>query len=105
MKVLDSISVKLSQKWDDPYLMNILQLHLDYVNNRYNFNVVSTLPITALKYQGNLYGLFTELNIPASQHKFMAYINGYNNPNDFNGEQYVFKVVPESLLSSVSSLV
>jgi len=66
-------------------------LYLDYIDLTYNFNEVSVLPDVALRYAGNLFGLFQEMNIPTNLYVFTMYINGYTSPVDFDGKKYVFK--------------
>lgn len=76
-------------------------LYLDYINTKYNFNEVSISPGTALRYRGNLFGLFDEMRIDTDLYVFTMYINGYKSPVDFDGKKYTFKIaikppVPDS---------
>lgn len=66
-------------------------LYLDYINLTYNFNEVSVLPNIALRYTGNLFGLFEEMGIAKNLYVFTMYINGYVSPTDFDGKKYTFK--------------
>lgn len=66
-------------------------LYLDYINLTYNFSEVSVLPNIALRYTGNLFGLFEEIGIPPDLYVFTMYINGYVSPTDFDGKKYIFK--------------
>lgn len=104
MNVTNLLTVNTPEKWDDPILCNIFELHLDYINKNYELNTVVAQNLQALKYRGNLYGLLTELKIPEKLHKFTAYLNGYNNPQDFNGTQTVFRVVPDKIYQTLDSL-
>lgn len=66
-------------------------LYLDFIDLSYNFNEVSVLPDVALRYKGNLFGLFNEMGVSTNLYVFMMYINGYVSPTDFDGKRYVFK--------------
>lgn len=66
--------------------------YIDYINNNYEFKEVIVEPILAYKYQGNLFGLFHELNISPNLFLFTLYINGYNNPIEYDGNKLTFKI-------------
>jgi len=76
---------------------NIIELndnlqYLDYINADYEFKEITVEPDIAYKYQGNLFGLFRELDIHPNLFTYTMYINGYTNPVEFAGDKYVFKV-------------
>lgn len=103
MDVLNRINNIYTKPEYDKYL-NFAKLHLDYINNNYEFKNITTDKITSYKYQGNLFALFNVLNIPPEHHVLMAYINGYNNPQDFDGKEVIFKLLPEKIIAILNSL-
>jgi len=78
---------------DHEKFSNYFKLHLDYINKTNGFQVVNVEDIIAYRYQGNLYGLFKEINIPIFLHEYTAYINGYMNPVDYDGTQTMIKII------------
>lgn len=66
-------------------------IYLDYINIMYDFNEVGVSPDIALRYKGNLYGLFKEMKIEPNLYVFTMYINGYISPIDFDGKRFTFK--------------
>ena len=60
-------------------------LYLDYINNTYEFQEIFIEPAKAHAYQGNLIGLFGELNIEPSLYLFTMYINNIDNPVLYDG--------------------
>lgn len=73
-------------------------LYLDYIDKKYNFNEVGVSPDLALRYRGNLYGLFKEMRIEPSLYVFTMYINGYTSPVDFDGKRFTFKLATKPLI-------
>lgn len=76
---------------------NALQINdklifIDKVRSKYNYNVVNIDPDIAYKFQGNLYGLFVYMNVPADLFIETMYVNGYSNPVDFDGKKYTLEV-------------
>ena len=60
-------------------------LYLDYIKNTYEFQEIFIEPAKAHAYQGNLIGLFGELNIEPSLYLFTMYINNIDNPVLYDG--------------------
>jgi hypothetical protein len=81
---------------DHEKFSNHFKLQLDYINKTKGFEVVNVEDIIAYRYQGNLYGLFKELNIPAFMYEYTAYINGYLDPVDYDGTQTMFKIIDQN---------
>ena len=71
--------------------MNDNLLYLDYLNQTVEFTYVNTTPDIAHRNQGNLYGLFIDMNISPTLFLYMMYINGYNSPNEYKGDVITFK--------------
>jgi len=76
---------------------NVIQLndnlqYLDYIKANYEFKEINIDPSVAYKYQGNLFGLFRQLNISPNLFLYTMYINGYHNPVDFMGDKYTFQL-------------
>ena len=66
--------------------------YIDYIKSNYDFKEIAVDPTISYRYQGNLFGLFRELNISPNLFLYTMYINNYTNPVDFNGEVYTFKL-------------
>ena len=87
-------------KFPDFVKLNDSLLYLDHIDITYNFNEVGVTPDQALRYRGNLFGLFKEMNIEPSLYVFTMYINGYVSPVDFDGTKVVFKLAIKPLVPS-----
>ena len=72
--------------------LNDRLLYTDHINRNYNYQQVAVAPIEAYRFQGNLYGLFRVLGIPASLYVYAMYLNGYTNPTNYDGSKTNFKV-------------
>lgn len=73
------------------YLNDRLQF-IDYIDNKYEYQTTSVLPLDAYRFQGNLFGLFKTMNIEPKLYLYTMYINGYTNPINYDGKKYIFKV-------------
>jgi len=67
-------------------------LYLDYIKNNYEFQEILIEPAIAHAYQGNLIGLFGELNIEPGLYLFTMYINNIDNPVLFDGNLTTLKI-------------
>ena len=65
--------------------------YIDYVDRTYGYETINVSPDVAYRYQGNLFGLFSELNIKPSLFLYTMYANGYNNPTEYDGKVYTLK--------------
>jgi len=81
---------------DHEKFSNYFKLHLDYINKTKGFQVFTVEDIVAYRYQGNLYGLFKEINIPPYLYEYTAYINGYTDPVDYDGTKTTFKIIDQN---------
>lgn len=66
--------------------------YLDYINNNYEFKQAVVPPVTAYKYQGNFLGLLNEMGVDPSLYLYTMYLNGYQNPVDFEGDRVQFTI-------------
>ena len=66
--------------------------YIDYVDRHYEYKSVAISPIDAYRYQGNLFGVFSILNIAPSLYIYAMYLNGYTNPSNYSGHNCTFKV-------------
>lgn len=89
--MLEQLQVN-DHKFNDYVNLNDNLIYLDYINIVYNFNDVATTPDLALRYRGNLFGLFKELGISSNLYVYTMYINGYTSPLDFDGTKFEFKL-------------
>lgn len=84
--------------------ITLIESHLDYLRT----NVSQTVAIGDLqsyKYEGDLYGLFSELRIEKKYHYTVARVNGYKNSNDYNGELINLIIPNLSEISRLASLL
>lgn len=72
--------------------LNDRLLYIDYVDKKYNYQQATVLPMEAYRYQGNLFGLFKLLGISPSLYVYAMYLNGYNNPVNYEGKKITFKI-------------
>lgn len=67
-------------------------LYIDYINRNYEFNNLTINPNVAYRYQGNLFGLFREMNVEPHLYVYTMYLNGYTNPVEYRGDRYSLKL-------------
>lgn len=79
-----------SYSFDSYTTMNDNLLYLDYLDENYERSYINTTPDMAYKYQGNLFGLFSEMKIKPELYIYTMYINGYRSPNEFKGDKVSF---------------
>lgn len=72
--------------------MNEVLLHMDFVDRHYEYQEKAINAMDAYRYQGNLYGLFYEMQIDPAVHMYTMQLNGYKNPLNYEGRKLVFKV-------------
>lgn len=72
--------------------LNEQLLYTDFITSKYNLKEVMVDPIVSYRYQGNLYGLFKEMMIDPDLYLLAMYINGYNNPLNFEGKKVRFQI-------------
>lgn len=95
--MLDQLQVN-NHRFVDYTNLNDNLLYLDHIDITYNFNEVGVSPDIALRYRGNLYGLFKEMGIDTNLYVFTMYINGYTSPVDFDGKKFTFKLAVRPLV-------
>lgn len=66
--------------------------YLDFIKANYEFKEIAVDPGVAYRFQGNLFGLFRQLNIEPNLFLYTMYLNGITNPVEFNGQVYSFKI-------------
>lgn len=66
--------------------------YIDFIDRNYEYQQVTVIPSEAHRFQGNLYGLFTELGVSSKLLPFALYLNGYTNPCDFDGNKVTWKI-------------
>lgn len=64
--------------------------YIDYIDHNYEYKTVNVDPDVAFRYQGNLFGLFKELNIQPHLYVYTMYLNKYNNPVEYDGTKITF---------------
>lgn len=90
-QMLEQLQVN-DYKFQNYNKLNDNLLYLDYIDLTYNFNEVSVEPNIALRYRGNLFGLFRHMRIETTLFVFTMYVNGYQSPVDYDGKKYTFKL-------------
>lgn len=66
--------------YHDPVFMTFVEDHVPNLRASSSTRIVDIEPAQALKYQGDMYGLFTEYQIPQTLHYATLKINGFNSP-------------------------
>lgn len=89
--MLESFQVN-DYSFDSTTQLNDNLQYLDFIKANYEFTEIAVDPGVAYRYQGNLFGLFRQLNIDAKLFVYTMYLNGYTNPVDYNGERFNFKI-------------
>lgn len=72
--------------------LNDRMIYMDYIDRHYTYEEVGVLPIEGFRFQGNLFGLFKQLNIPDNLLVLAMYLNGYTNPVQYDGLKLTFKI-------------
>jgi len=78
--------------FNDYVQLNDKLLFIDYYLYNNQYEIKTTDPMTAYRYQGNLFGLFKEMGISQKQYVYVMYANGYTNPLNYEGKKIQFKV-------------
>lgn len=69
-----------NQKW-----LRTLESMLDLLRVDVRNQLITVEPTTGLRYQGDLYGLLTALQIPMQYHWAVMRLNGYTSPEQYDG--------------------
>ena len=88
-------------KIDDYVTYNDSLVYLDFIKNNFTFKEKPVTPAQAYAYQGNLIGLFRELEVEPSLYLFTMYINNINNPVLFKGNITSLKVAIRPPIPSI----
>lgn len=83
---------------------NTTLLYLDYLLNKYDHETVAVQAHDAYRFQGNLFGLFSYMRIEKENHVYAMYINGYTNPNQYDGIRTSFKVPNYKMIEMLKSI-
>lgn len=67
-------------------------LYLDYIDSTYEFKQVMVDPSVAYRHQGNFVGLLKDLGVDIGLYHFTMYLNGINNPVDYDGKLRLLKL-------------
>jgi hypothetical protein len=79
--------------YDDAF-RSVLEDHISFLKTHPKTNVVSVQPHDAYKYEGDLYGLFANMNIPAHYHWIVMRTNGFRSP--FDGSENMLQILVPS---------
>lgn len=92
--LLDLASYRVPAAYDDPLFHNVLQDHIEYLNNRSDTRQVLIEAHIADKYRFDLFGLLEHYNVPDSSKWITMRMNGFLNPQAYDGRNgYV--LIPE----------
>lgn len=89
---------------DYTQLINTL-LYNDYIDANYQLNTITTDPASANRHRGNLFGLFTVMNIDVKYHLYTMIANGYHSPFEYDGKQMTFKIPNVDAIDQVLNLM
>lgn len=71
---------KASSLYNDPGFMTFVDDHVVKLRTSTSTNIVPVEPATALKYQGDLHGLFAEVGVPYFMNFAVMKMNGFDSP-------------------------
>jgi len=103
------LSGRISKTIDNVFntypIINDLIIYGDYYKST-NKTKLITAPIDlAIKYKGNLFGLFTEIGLDITVHMLIASFNNINNPSDYDGTTYIFYIPNVDIYTKVSNIL
>lgn len=81
--------------YNDPDFMTFLDDHLERLRNSTNSVVVSVEPSTALKYKGDLFGLFKELGFSYPVYYVTMKMNNFTSPTPIQTDIIASLLVPD----------
>lgn len=93
MQLLTKLST-VDDTYSLPEFQSVLEQHLEYFKVT---GTISTLTISdhqSLKYQGDLYGIFEDVNIAKKFHYLVMRLNGFTHPGDYAGDSRVL-ILPD----------
>lgn len=67
-------------------------LYLDYIDYNYEFKQILVEPSVAYRNQGNFIGLLRDIGVSTDLYMYTMYINGINNPVEYDGETKLLKI-------------
>ncbi|WJJ54882.1 baseplate wedge protein [Xanthomonas phage RTH11] len=82
----------------------LVETHMTWLRARNESQMVAVTPQIAYKYEGDLYGALTELNIPRYMHWTIMRINGLLSPADFKGEAVMLMVPLQETFNSLAAV-
>lgn len=94
MTVLGKLNKRSSDIYDTAQWRLVVESHLTWIRATRESEVVVVEPYLVYKYEGDLYGALTELNIPSYMHWTIMRVNGLFSPTDFRGDQAITLFVP-----------
>lgn len=72
--------------------LNDTLLYIDYINANYQYKDVFVAPDIAYRHRGNFTSLMAAMEIDPALYLYTMYVNGINNPVDFDGKPVTLKV-------------
>lgn len=85
--------------------INNTLLYLDSLGKDNIENTVTIDSDKAYRFQGNLFGLFSDMNISTKYHIYTMYINGYTNPSHYKGDKQVFKIPNTAIINYLNNIL
>jgi hypothetical protein len=89
---INKLATKTDPVFFDEAFVLLLETHLDYLLGHPATKWVSNEDFNALKYKGDLYGMFRNMQIPLDIHYVTMRLNGYTNSADYKGDTRLFRV-------------
>lgn len=86
---------KAQSRYNDPEFMTFIDDYVPRMRNSSTTSIVGVEPAQALKYQGDLFGLFTQVQIPFFMHFAVMKLNGFDSPIQYQKELISQLLVPD----------
>lgn len=104
MQLNKHIQYDVDQLYSSADFLNDTILYSDHYKYKHNDTIKTVTPMDAYVFQGNLFGLFFFMNIPAERHVLIMYYNDIQSPVEYNGEKLEFYVPTEDIYTRMHNL-
>lgn len=83
---IDNLTQTVENIENDPLYLATLESHLSYLKKMDTAVTNSITPRQSYKYEGDFYGLLSDMRIDKSYHYIILRMNNYTSPTDYKGE-------------------
>ena len=88
---MSNLNPSLDYREKDYTTLNHKLLYLDFIDKNYEYELVPVEPDIAYVNQGNFIGLLDAMMVEPKLFMTAMYLNGINNPVDFDGKPFMMK--------------